>query len=60
MKTIKLEDGKYVFCLNNDGLLVNAYRNGEVWPAGHGYAYEKAFMAALNRIVELEGERGKE
>jgi len=54
MKTVVLEDGKYEFTIADSGLLIDAKRNGEPWPAGMECRYSKSFGAALQRIVELE------
>lgn len=54
MTTIRLSDGKYEFDLE-DGMLVAARRKGVDWLAGYDSArFNNSFMAALNRIAELE------
>lgn len=55
MTMIELEEGKYAFVIDDRGILVEARRNGESWEAGLEFGYQKAFMAALYRIAELEG-----
>lgn len=54
MTTIELEDGKYAFVIDDRGILIEARRNGAPWEAGLEFGYQKAFMAALYRIAELE------
>jgi len=55
MRTVSLEDGKYEFDVSDNGLLVAARRHGEPWPAGlEGNQYSKSFMAAMQRILDLE------
>ncbi len=54
-RTIRLDNGKYEFDLQ-DGRLIGARRHGEDWPAGFESRYNSSFMAALNRIEELEDE----
>lgn len=54
--TISLDDGKYKFVLNEQGMLVQALRNDEDWPPGMEYQFSKAIMCMLWRIQELENE----
>lgn len=56
MKTIKLDDGKYEFDLDESGCMVAARRHGEDWPVGMNFRFQNSFMAALDRICELENE----
>jgi hypothetical protein len=52
MKTIKVEDGKYAFDLDDMGRLVAARRHGEEWPAGMEMAGMKVLFSALNELDE--------
>lgn len=55
MATIKLDDGKYEFDLDDQtGLMMAARRHGEPWEAGFEQRFSKAFMSALSRIRDLE------
>ena len=54
-RTIRLDEGKYEFDLQ-DGRLLGARRHGVDWPAGFENRFNNAFVAALNRITELEDE----
>jgi len=54
---VNLSDGKYQFELK-DGLVVAARRHGEDWPAGYELRFTNCFVAALNRILELEQAMG--
>jgi len=53
MTTVSLEDGKFEFDME-DGQMVAARRHGERWRAGFDARFDNAFVAALNRIAELE------
>jgi hypothetical protein len=57
-KTVKLADGKYEFDIQ-DGQMTQARRNGVFWPAGHEERFNHSFVAALNRILELEASRAR-
>jgi hypothetical protein len=57
MRTIRLDNGKYEFDLDEDGRMVAARRYSESWPAGFDLRFTGCFMSALSRIVELEDER---
>ena len=52
---ISLSDGKYEFTLR-DGQVVEAKRHGEEWPAGFELRHTGCFVAALERIAELEAQ----
>lgn len=56
IKTYSFEDGKYQLDRNTDnGLITDARRNGEHWPAGmHGMQFNHMVHAMLNHIDELE------
>jgi hypothetical protein len=56
MRTVKLDNGKYEFDVDEQGIFKAARRNGEEWRAGLAYAGYKAFCVALQRIIELEDE----
>ncbi len=50
---VSLYDGKFEFGLQ-DGQVIWAHRHGEDWPAGYELRFTNCFVAALNRILELE------
>jgi hypothetical protein len=53
--TVKLVDGKYEFDIDERGSIIAARRNGEPWPQGFTLnRFNNAFVASINRIVELE------
>lgn len=54
-RTIVLDGGKYEFDLQNYRL-IGARRHHVEWPAGLDMRHHNAFLAALNRIAELEDE----
>jgi hypothetical protein len=55
VSTIKLDDGKYEFDIDDDtGLMMAARRNGEDWPAGMEQRFSNALMSALWRVRDLE------
>lgn len=55
MTTIKLDDGKYEFDIDDQtGLMTAARRHGEPWEAGFEQRFSKAFMTALWRVRDLE------
>lgn len=56
MRTIELDEGKYRFELDANGLMRAAFRNDEPWPAGYEMRFSQVFMAALWRIEELEAD----
>jgi hypothetical protein len=53
-KTVRLDDGKYEFEINNYGQIVSAKRHGSDWPAGYENRHFNAFVYALQRILVLE------
>lgn len=53
MKTVSLCDGKYEFDLE-DGQVIAARRHKVYWPAGFDLRFTNCFVAALERIIELE------
>ena len=53
-RTISLYDGKYKFDIDDRGSMVAARRHDVDWPAGYDLRFTKCFIAALNRIAELE------
>ena len=56
MTTVQLDDGKYKFDIDSNGIMVAARRNDEQWPAGYELRFTGCFMTALLRIQELEKE----
>jgi hypothetical protein len=54
MITISLDSGEYEFDLDEHGLLVAARRKGEPWATGLALRHTNCFVAALQRIAELE------
>ena len=60
MRTVRLENGKYEFDLNEDGRMVAARRHGENWPAGFDLRFTGCFLASLNRIIDLEDELARD
>jgi hypothetical protein len=54
MKKVTLADGKYEFDIDDYGIMVGSRRNGVEWPAGFELRFTNVFMAALQRIIELE------
>ena len=54
MRTVKLADGKYEYDIDDNGCMAAARRHGMDWPAGFDNRFDNAFLAALDRILELE------
>lgn len=54
---ISLEDGKYQFELDTNGILIRALRHGEDWPPGMEYRFNKCVMGMLWYIQRLEVEK---
>jgi hypothetical protein len=53
-RTISLYDGKYEFDIDDRGSMVAARRHDVDWPAGYDLRFTNCFIAALNRIADLE------
>lgn len=52
MRTVKIENGKYEFDLDDAGIMIAARRNGEPWSAGMEFRFAKCFMSMLWELEE--------
>lgn len=53
-RTISYGDSKYEFDLDDNGLMTQARRYGEDWPAGFEFRFTNCFMVALWVIRDME------
>jgi hypothetical protein len=55
MRTFEFEDGKYKIVRDDRGMVTEAYRHGEPWPAALDFArHSKLFSAMLDTIEALQ------